>query len=160
MAVFENDFSDEDLIKQTVRYVSSIVETWKRGLIYSYTREFHKEKYVEEDSTDPYLFTRNGEEIAQFCVLWYDGPRIFESYDKKMIMIQKDEHSQLEQFTISHMSYSEYDKITLDEIDKKTLDTILLEKGVKTEEVYIKYTEMVINDWNDDLFDINPELFI
>jgi len=92
--------------------------------------------------------------------LWYDGPRIFESYDKKMIMIQKDEHSQLEQFTISHMSYSEYDKITLDEIDKKTLDTILLEKGVKTEEVYIKYTEMVINDWNDDLFDINPELFI
>ena len=144
----ESGYDGEKLIKQTARYVSDNLTTWKRAMVYSYSRELYHNMFDDEDL---YMFTYKGVEEAWNCTLWYDGPRIFESKDKTRILIQKKEHSQLEQFTMFHISYDNYSKLVE---EKKSLDNIL------TEEFYIYYKDFDLHEWSDDLYNTKPEIFI
>jgi len=164
MDMFEDNFVSDKLIKQTARYVSQQVSTWKRGSVYKYTREHYNNTFTEEDA-DPYLFTYNGKEEAWFCVLWYDGPKIFESHDRTRIMLETEEHSQLKQFTMIYMSYNAYDKRVMANTHntQKGWDNFseeLRKVGIKHEEVYIMYKNMNIQSWSDNLYETKPEIFI
>ena len=45
LMMFSEDFTGEDLIKQTARYISANITTWKRKLVYDYTRACNNKNF-------------------------------------------------------------------------------------------------------------------
>ena len=177
MKMFANTHMGEDLIKQTARYVSAKITTWKRKSVYDYSRLFYTDKY-KELADDAYVFEVNGKIENWFCVLWYDGPRIFEDAAESRIMVQSDELGILERFDIIHCSNETYTKMVEDEKStrRKTQET-LQDRGIREEQVFMFYNRMndifiqeniehkqnqpyIIHPWSDKLYETNPEWFI
>ena len=166
MKMFANTHKADELIKQTARYVSAKTTTWKRKLIYDYSRDHYTDKY-KETAKDSYNFELDGKTEYWFCVLWYDGPRIFEDASETKIMVQTDELGILERFDIIHCSNDYYSDMVQSE-DQRTFE----EQGIKVEQVFMFYgSSKIIGNlvnkkahpiypWSDRLFETNPEWFI
>jgi len=174
MKMFANTHMGEDLIKQTARYVSAKIMTWKRKSVYDYSRSFYAEKY-KELAEDTYRFDIDVNIQNWFCVLWYDGPRIFEDAAELRIMVQSDELGILERFDIIHCSYEYYTSMV--EEDNSTKRKTLKERGIKEEQVFMFYNRKhdifiqenveptenkpyMIHPWSDRLYNTHPEWFI
>ncbi len=178
MKMFANNYMGEDLIKQTARYVSATNTTWKRKMIYDYSRKFYNERY-EDFEGDAYIFEIDGVKQYWFCVLWYDGPRIFENGSESAIMVQYDELSTLEIFDMIYCSNDTYTKMVEEDNStiRKTQKT-LNDRGIGEKKVFMFYDRRKdidipentdekeedkpyrIYDWSDELYDTNPEWFI
>lgn len=176
MKMFANTHLGEDLVKQTARYVSSSITTWKRKMVYDYSRELFKDRY-EEPNKDVYIFEIDGRQEYWNCVLWYDGPRIFEDAAETRIMVQSGELSILERFDIIYCSNDYYNKMV--DAENSTIRKIqktLAERGIRERKVFMFYDRSKdiypvenavkeeevhkIHDWTDELYDTNPEWFI
>jgi hypothetical protein len=177
MKMFSNSYMGENLIKQTARYMSAKLPTWKRFSIYNFAREYYNSKY-KNISTDVVVFNYAAKIENWFCVLWYDGPRIYEDASETKIMIQTEELGLLERFTVIHCSYDCYTKMMEEEQSTiRKIQYILMERGIKEEQVFIFYngedgifiqenkeTEetkpCIVHPWSDRLYNTNPEWFI
>ena len=119
---------------------------------------------------DPYSYSIDGVTQQWFCVLWYDGPLIWENEEKTHLMFSMDYTSQFETYEIYEVSNEKYNELIeqLTEDKKNNIRTntqgtdVLYEIGILPKVYY-----SIHNQWEklmpfdeDKLREEKPEIFI
>jgi hypothetical protein len=119
---------------------------------------------------DPYHYEIDGEKQTWYCVLWYDGPLIWENESKTQILFTRYYTSQFEVYelyNISNDAYSEMiEQLTKDKqngIRTNVQGTdVLIEYGILPKTYYSlhKEWEKLMPFEEDVLRETRPEIFI
>lgn len=119
---------------------------------------------------DPYAYEIDGEKGEWFCVLWYDGPLIWENKNKTHLLFSGRYTSQFETYELYEVSNERYNSLvdTLMQDKENGLRTdvygtdVLKEIGIHPTYLYSMHHawEKLMSFDEEKLRETNPEIFI
>ena len=144
MKMFDSSFSGEDLIKQTARYVSGKITTWKRKLVYDFSREY----YATE--TKIMIQTEELGILERFDKVHCSNARYCAIVEEDNSTIRKALKTLSERGIREEQVYMFYDDTRdIDEREEHDSNQDIDEQKVRR-----------IYYWSDELYETNPEWFI
>ncbi len=123
---------------------------------------------IKAVSMSHYNFNIDGEYSEWDCVLWYDGPLIYENLEKTQILVPYDYLSQIEILKLIELSNEDYNALVETCSTTKTsnsncdsIDEILKKMNVVYSFYYLKHGDSEkLMSYSDKLLETNPEIFI